>query len=236
MVMITSLTNEKIKEFTKLNNSKTRKLEKKFLVEGPHLIEEAKKAGVLETVITTNPDIEGLLVSEAVIKKIANTVTPVKVMGVCKMKEMQTIAKRVLILDDIQDPTNLGTLLRTAKAFGFDTIFASKGTVDYYNDKVIRGSQGAIFKLNLLSGDIVEFINELKKTHKIYGTNVRNGIDVNMLETNDNLALVLGNEGRGVKEEVSALCSQNLYIKLNNMESLNVSIAGAILMYEIAKK
>ena len=234
--MITSLTNEKIKDIAKLNNAKTRKLEKRFLVEGPHLVDEALKAGVLEMVITTNPEIEGLLVSEAVIKKIANTVTPVKVMGVCKMPNINNVTKRILILDDIQDPTNLGTLLRTAKAFGFDTVFASKNTVDFYNDKVIRGSQGAIFKLNLLTGDIIEFLNDIKKTHYVCGTNVRNGIDVNNLESQENIALILGNEGRGVRDEVLALCSQNLFIKLDNMESLNVSIAGAILMYEIAKK
>ena len=83
--MITSLTNEKIKELVKLNNSKNRKLAGKFLVEGPHLVLEAKNAGVLEMVITTDTNIEGLLVNEAVMKKIANTVNPVKVIGLCKM-------------------------------------------------------------------------------------------------------------------------------------------------------
>ncbi len=234
--MITSLTNDKIKELVKLNNAKTRKTSRRFLVEGPHLVSEAKNAGVLEMVITTDANIEGLLVSEAVMKKLANTVNPVKVMGLCKMIEKAEISKRVLILDDIQDPTNLGTILRTAKAFGFNTVFASNNTVDFYNDKVIRGSQGAIFKLNLISGDILTFINQLKETHKVYGTNVRNGIDVKDLSETNNMAVVLGNEGRGVKEEVLALCHKNLYIVLDNMESLNVSVAGAILMYELAKK
>ena len=234
--MITSLTNEKIKELVKLNNSKNRKLAGKFLVEGPHLVLEAKNAGVLEMVITTDANIEGLLVSEAVMKKIANTVNPVKVIGLCKMIKKEEISNRVLILDDIQDPTNLGTILRTAKAFGFNTVFASNNTVDFYNDKVIRGSQGAIFKLNLIAGDIISFINKLKNTHEVYGTNVRNGIDVKDITCSNNIAVILGNEGRGVKEEVEALCHKNLYIALDNMESLNVSVAGAILMYELAKK
>jgi len=142
----------------------------------------------------------------------------------------------VLVLDNISDPTNLGTLLRSAKAFGFDSVFISNGSVDYFNDKVIRGSQGAIFKLNLLKGDIFSFLNKIKKTHQILGTNVRNGFDVNEVNLSEKLALILGNEARGVSSEVEAIVDKNLFIKMDNTESLNVSIAGSILMYEIAKK
>ena len=234
--MITSLTNEKIKEYSKLNQNKYREEQKKYIVEGPHLVLEAKNSGVLLEVITTDEKIEGTLVSEQVMKKLCNTTSPVKVAGICKMVDKNVVANKVLVLDSISDPTNLGTILRSAKAFGFDTVFASNGTVDYYNDKVIRGSQGAIFKLNLLKGDLLQFLSNLKNTHQILGTNVRNGSDVREVCLDEKLALILGNEARGMCEEASKYVDKNLYIKMNNMESLNVSIAGAILMYEIAKK
>ena len=234
--MITSLTNEKIKELTKLNQAKYRLETGKYIVEGPHLVEEAKNAGVLLEVITTDMNIVGTLVSEAVMKKLCNTIHPVKVIGVCKMIKKSEIANKVLVLDGVSDPTNLGTLLRSAKSFGFDTVFASNGTVDYFNDKVIRGSQGAIFKLNLLKGDLEEFLINIKETHQILGTNVRDGSDVSSVNVSDNLALILGNEARGMSDLANSYVDLNLYIKMHNMESLNVSVAGAILMYEIAKK
>lgn len=234
--MITSVTNEKIKEFSKLNQSKYREEQRKYIVEGPHLVLEAKNSGVLLEVITTDENIVGTLVSEQVMKKLCNTTNPVKVVGICKMVEKNEILNKVLVLDSISDPTNLGTILRSAKAFGFETVFASNGTVDYYNDKVIRGSQGAIFKLNLLKGDLLHFLSKLKTTHQILGTNVRNGYDVREVNLREKLALILGNEARGMCEEANQFVDKNLYIKMNNMESLNVSIAGAILMYEISKK
>ena len=234
--MITSLTNERVKELVKLNQAKYRNESGLFIVEGPHLVEEAKAAGVLEEVITTLPDVKGTLVSEAVMKKISNTVHPVKVLGICKINKKSEIKSKVLVLDGVSDPTNLGTLLRSAIAFGFETVFLSNGCVDIYNDKVIRGSQGAIFKVNIIKGHIVEFLSKLRNTHLILGTNVRVGEDVTNVEIKPNLALILGNEARGMSDEADKLTHKNLFIKMHNTESLNVSVAGSILMYEIMKK
>ena len=234
--MITSLTNEKIKEYTKLNQSKYREEKGMFIVEGPHLVEEANKLGLLVEVITTDPKINGTLVNEAVMKKLSNTVHPVKVLGVCKFIKKNELTSKVLVLDTISDPTNLGTLLRSAVAFGFETVFVSNGSVDCYNDKVIRGSQGAIFKINIIKGDLISFLSKIKNTHQILGTNVRIGKDVTKVELKPNLALILGNEARGMCEEANKFTDDNLFIKMNNTESLNVSVAGSILMYEISKK
>ena len=234
--MITSLTNEKIKEYAKLNQNKYRDEKGLFIVEGPHLVEEAKKLGLLVEVITTIPTEEGLLVSDAVMKKISNTVHPVKVLGICKMIKKFEIKDNVLVLDTISDPTNLGTLLRSAVAFGFETVFLSNGCVDCYNDKVIRGSQGAIFKVNIIKGDLLSFLSKIKKTHQILGTNVRIGEDVSSVQIKPKLAVILGNEARGMCEESNQYTDANLYIKMYNTESLNVSVAGSILMYEISKK
>lgn len=234
--MITSLTNEKIKEYTKLNQAKYREEKGLFIVEGPHLVEEAKKAGVLVEVVTTEQNVVGTLVSEAVMKKISNTVHPVKVLGICKMINKNEIKSHVLVLDKISDPTNLGTLLRSSVAFGFETVFLSEGCVDPYNDKVIRGSQGAIFKVNIVKGDLLKFLSKIKRTHQIFGTNVRIGEDVSKVEIKPNLAIILGNEAKGMREEANQFTDSNLYIKMSNTESLNVSVAGSILMYEISKK
>ena len=234
--MITSLTNEKIKEYSKLNQSKYREAKGMFIVEGPHLVDEANKLGLLVEVITTDPNVNGTLVSEAVMKKLSNTVHPVKVLGVCKFIKKNELTSKVLVLDTISDPTNLGTLLRSAIAFGFDTVFLSNGSVDCYNDKVIRGSQGAIFKINIIKGDLISFLAKIKKTHQILGTNVRIGKDVTTVELKPNLALILGNEARGMSEEANDFVDDNLFIKMHNTESLNVSVAGSILMYEISKK
>ena len=234
--MITSLTNEKIKEYSKLNQSKYREEKGMFIVEGPHLVDEADKLGLLVEVITTDPNVKGTLVNEAVMKKLSNTVHPVKVLGVCKFIKKNELTSKVLVLDTISDPTNLGTLLRSAVAFGFDTVFLSNGSVDCYNDKVIRGSQGAIFKINILKGDLISFLEKIKKTHQILGTNVRVGKDVTTVELKPQLALILGNEARGMCEEANNFTDENLFIKMHNTESLNVSVAGSILMYEIMKK
>jgi len=233
--MITSLTNEKVKELVKLKTSKYRKESGKFIVEGPHLVNEAKEAGVLlETYAITN-EFGGEIVTSDVMKKISSTDSPAKVIGVCKYVDKKELSDKILVLDDISYPTNLGTLLRSAKSFGFNTVVASMNTVDFYNDKVIRGSQGAIFKLNLISTDIITFLRRIKKTHKVYGTNVKNGRNACLQDFEDKLVLVLGNEAKGIKEEVFEYCDTNLFIQLDNMESLNVSVAGSILMYEIKK-
>ncbi len=229
--MITSTSNEKIKELSKLNKSKTRNEKGLFIVEGDHLVQEAKQLGLLEEVISINDNYNGTLVSEAVMRKICNTNTVCPVIGICRIVKKDSISNKVLILDKVSDPGNLGTLLRSAKAFGFDTIFCADGSVDYYNDKVIRSSQGAIFKMNLLSGNIIDFINRLKYTHKVYGTNVVNGIKLEDVEISSKIGIVLGNEGAGISKEVFDILEKNIYIEMNDTESLNVGVCGSIIMH-----
>ena len=232
--MITSKDNAKIKELAKLKTSKYRSETKTFLVEGKHLVSEAKASGLLIEAFSLD-DIPGYTqVSADVMKKISSTDTLVSEVALCKMKEELPLDSKILILDKIQDPGNLGTLLRSAKAFSFNTVVLGEGTVDLYNEKVIRSSQGAVFKLNIIKKDLVEFIPTLNK-YKVYGTNVRNGIDIKEVKDKDNIALILGNEGNGISNEVNDLVKYNIYIKMDNMESLNVGVAGSILMYEFSK-
>lgn len=233
ILMISSLTNEKIKYLIKLQDKKFRNEEHKFLVEGPHLIEEAKNANMLVETYTTKENVDGILVSEPVMKKISQTTSIPYVIGVCKMLDKKELSNKILMLDDVSDPTNLGTLLRSAKSFGFNTVITSLNSVDFYNDKVIRGSQGAIFKLNLINADLESKIGELKKNYKIYGTNVREGVNVKEIKNKDHIVLLLGNETRGLNLNLQKLADKNLFIELDQMESLNLSVAGSILMYEL---
>lgn len=143
--MIESLENSKIKFLLKLKLSKYRRSEQKFICEGAHLVQEARNAGLLIEAYSLE-DKEGYIqVSVPVMKKLCNTNTVVSEIGLCKMKENTKITDKILILDGIQDPGNMGSLMRSACAFGFKTLFIGTGSVDIFNDKVIRSSQGAIF-------------------------------------------------------------------------------------------
>lgn len=229
--MISSIENPKIKLLIKLKQGKYRKSEKMFIVEGAHLVKEAILAGVLIEAYSINEQEGYIQVSESVMKKITTTDTVVKEIGLCKFIEKSNITDKVLILDGVQDPGNMGTLMRSACAFGFNTIFVGTGSVDIYNEKVIRSSQGAIFKLNFLFGNVVEFIKGL--SHKVYGTNVVRGIPLDKIVKQDKIAVILGNEGNGISKEVDDLLLDNIYIPMNNTESLNVAIAGSIIMYTL---
>ena len=229
--MISSIENPKIKLLIKLKQGKYRKSEKMFIVEGAHLVKEAMLAGVLIEAYSINEQEGYIQVSESVMKKITTTDTVVKEIGLCKFIEKSNITDKVLILDCVQDPGNMGTIMRSACAFGFNTIFVGTGSVDIYNEKVIRSSQGAIFKLNFLFGNVVEFIKGL--SHKVYGTNVVRGIPLDKIVKQDKIAVILGNEGNGISKEVDDLLLDNIYIPMNNTESLNVAIAGSIIMYTL---
>ncbi len=229
--MISSFDNSKIKLLIKLKQNKYRKLESKFIVEGSHLVNEAKMAGVLLEAFSIEEKEGYTQISKSIMEKISATDTMVKEIGLCKLIEKNELSNKILILDGIQDPGNLGTLMRSACAFGFNTLFIGKGTVDIYNDKVIRSSQGAIFKLNFLFGNTKDFI--LSLNHKVYGTNVINGIKLKNIKKEEKIAVVLGNEGNGISKEVQDLCLDNIYIEMDNTESLNVAIAGSIIMYEL---
>ncbi len=218
-----------IKEINKLYLAKYRKEFQKFIVEGSHLVEEAKNAGVLiEAFSINNPNYT--IISEQSMKKICKTDTIVNTIGICRLLPKKELSNHLLLLDAIQDPGNLGTLMRSAKAFGFETIVLGKGTVDIYNDKVIRSSQGAIFKLNFINADLEEFIKTNTK-YTYYGTDVKTGVEVEKVAKTELLGLILGNEGNGMNEKLKTITKSNIYIPLNNTESLNVSVAGGILMY-----
>lgn len=242
-MLITSLDNQKIKDIKKLQTKKYREKTSLFLVEGEHLVLEAYKAGCLETLILKDGfeydlNVNTISVTENVLKYISELDTPQPMMGVCHKKEVSSTKGNIIILDNVQDPGNLGTIIRSAVAFNFDTIVLSNDSVDVYNSKVVRASQGLLFNVNIKIGDLTEIIPELKKDgYQIYGTKVTNGNDVKSIAKNSLFAIIMGNEGNGMSDVVSELCDSFVYINMNDKcESLNVGVAASILMYELGSK
>jgi len=239
-MLITSLENNKIKKYIKLKQKKYREIDKLFLIEGEHLVLEAFKSNKLYDLLVLDGynisiDFDYTFVSLDIMKKLSDMDSTPKVIGIVKIEDNTSIVgNKVLMLDDIQDPGNLGTIIRSSVAFNVTDIVLSNNTVDLYNDKVIRSSQGMIFKINIIKKDLIESINELKNdNYLILGTNVRNGIDIREVNTSK-FCLIMGNEGQGVKQEIQDMCDKNIYIKMNNeCESLNVGVATSIILYEL---
>lgn len=242
--MITSLENKEIKKYLKLKKKKYRDLEKLFLVEGEHLIKEAEKSNSLVKVILTEDkeletNKEILYVTQEIMKKLSNLDTPPEMIGVCKINDNNKVGGNIILaLDDIQDPGNLGTIIRSAVAFNIKTILLSENTVDLYNPKVLRSTQGLLFYTNIIRCDLEKELKKLKEEqYSIYVTNVEDGKEINKMNVAEKLVLVMGNEGNGVSSNIKSLKDENIYIKTNNLvESLNVGVATSILLYELDSK
>lgn len=245
MMYISSINNDIVREKVKLKVKKYRDITNTYLIEGEHLVSEAINSGVIECVFILKDysyeipsDIVKYEVSYEILKRLSDNVSTPKIIGVCKKQERDKIGNRVLLLDRLQDPGNLGTIIRSAVAFNFDTIILSEESVDLYNSKVIRSTQGMMFKINIIRRNITNVIDKLKKdNYLILGTDVINGVEVSSVNIKDKYALVIGNEGQGISDEVKDLCDKMLYINMNsNCESLNASVAASILMYELGGK
>lgn len=238
-MVITSVNNSKIKEIKKLKNSKYSKEQKLFLIEGEHLVKEAFKLNLLKLTISLDDvsyNVPNLIVNKSVLESLSSINSTPNIIGVCKyIDENKPLGGRILILDNIQDPGNLGTIIRSSVAFNFTSVVLSLDTVSKYNNKVIRSTQGMLFNTNVISCDIKSLIKKLKdENYVIYATDVVGGVDVKDIKKPSKFAIVMGNEGSGVSSDIKDLADCNLYIKMNkDCESLNVAVASSILMYEM---
>lgn len=232
--MIESVNNERIKNYAKLNNKKYRDETGLFIVEGEHLVEEAESAGILKEVFSLDGS-KGTQVSENVMRKLSNLNSVPNILAIAKKCDEKDVVGNILVLDDIQDPGNLGTIIRSCVAFGIDTIVASNNTVDVYNLKTLRSSEGMFFKINYLKRDLDLFLDSIKDKYEIITTNVHNGVNIKEMKISKPYALIMGNEGNGVSESVALKADKKLYIPMNpNCESLNVAIATSIILYEFS--
>ena len=242
-MLYSSKENEKIKMVKKLHDKKYRDMQGLFLIEGEHLVLEAYKKGYIKELYleqdTVLPlDVPINYVTHDLLSYLSGLNTPSPIMGVCyKLKPSDELGNHILILDNIQDPGNLGTIIRSAVAFNIDTIILSNDTVDLYNPKVIRATQGLIFHINIIKTNLEEILPKLKNdNYYLYGTRVTHGNSLKNLEKKERFAIIMGNEGIGVKEKIKDLCNEFIYIPMNqNCESLNVGIATSIILYELDK-
>lgn len=245
MKYIQSDKNPQVKQWKKLKTRKERDKSGMFLVEGFHLVEEAltKKEDVEEIILSEKTElppgmdygsISVTVVTDDISRQLADTETTQGIFAVCRHPK-QNIAngRTYLLIDSVQDPGNLGTMIRTADAAGVDAVIVGKGSVDLFNPKVLRSAQGSHFHLPVLNGDLHEWITKLQTDNiPVYGTSLENGVIFTETESKDTFALLVGNEGSGVNKELLAETTQNLYIPIyGKSESLNVAVAAGILLY-----
>ncbi|WP_205948474.1 TrmH family RNA methyltransferase [Pueribacillus theae] len=241
--------NDRVKKWKKLLTRKGREKERLFLVEGHHLIEEALKEKIVKTIIIdeekevpkewTVNEKEIVRVSKNVFKEISETETPQGVIAVCDMLKQQKLTYdqgKYLLIDRVQDPGNVGTMIRTADSAGFDAVILGKGCADLYNGKTIRATQGSLFHMPVYQHILEEIVNGLKiNSVKVYGSALKGARDYRSVEKTDSFGLLVGNEGEGVQEQLLAMCDEKVSIPIfGQAESLNVAVAAGILMYGLS--
>lgn len=254
MQHIMSINNPQVKSWRKLKNKKERNKKNTYLIEGFHLIEEAMthesesiKKIILRDDVLEETEIKKILqefderklviVTKEIADGLAETETSqgiFAVMAIPEQKEKDPIHGPFLLLDALQDPGNVGTMIRTADAAGFQAVILGKGTVDLYNDKTLRAAQGSHFHLDVYEADLIDFIEAFKKQgFPVFGTGLnQEAKSYKEVQVDQAFSLVVGNEGAGISDEVMELVDQNIYIPMKGQtESLNVAIASSILMF-----
>ena len=231
---IESKDNNKIKHASSLKESKYRKEYKEFLSEGKKTLEMALKSGSIKEIFTVEPlknipeDIVQYVVKPDLLKRLSSSVNPEGIVFVCNIQERKPKKlNKVVYLDKVNDPGNVGTIIRTACAFDYDAVIFSEGCCDTYNEKVVAASKGAIFSLPIIHGELSDY----KEGREVIVSALSDkAIDINELKTPKSFILVVGNEANGVSPETMKQASIITKIKISNIDSLNVAIATGILM------
>lgn len=237
---IESTQNSTIKALSRLLTKKERDQSGRFLVEGWHLLEEASQAGLLEHVyqLSDQPvfsDAPVTFCSQPVLNKLSAQKSDARYIGVCQKPQisLDLTPRKVLLLDHLQDPGNLGTLIRSAVSFGLEAVYLSENCADPYGPKTIQSSQGALFHIPVISQDLCQAIEKLKSNDvPVFGAALhQNSRELHDLAIPDSFAIMIGNEGQGIRPKLLEQCSQLAHIEMASFESLNAAIAGSILMY-----
>ncbi|MEO4051998.1 RNA methyltransferase [Solibacillus sp. CAU 1738] len=253
MKRIESTQNALVKHWKKLvTTRKEREKSGEFIVEGFHLVEEALKniEQITQIIVRDNvdlpllwpiDDVEIVQVNEAVAKELAETENSQGVFAHCKQREATEIEmaawRKVLLVDAVQDPGNIGTMIRTADAAGMDAVILGKGCADAFNPKTVRSAQGSHFHIPVVRGDLLEWVENLQEDGiRVYGTSLEESVSYREIEASDAFALIVGNEGSGISPQLLAKTDQNIIIPiLGQAESLNVAVATGILLYAFVK-
>ncbi|MGN1054976.1 MAG: TrmH family RNA methyltransferase [Erysipelotrichaceae bacterium] len=238
--MISSLGNQRVKDWMRLYQKKYRR--NQYLIFDEDMIRSAIEYGYLDTLIYSQSCeiafANSVEVSIEVMDKLSKG-KGLRYIGVANMlKEGLNNPRRIVILDDLQDPANVGMIISSAYLFGYDSVILNSFTADIYHEKCLDKASDSLYKVNILRCDVREIIPELKREgFKIYATGLRK--ETKELEETlvyDKMAFILGNEGSGVKEELYELSDEIVKIRMENIDSLNVAIAGSIVMYHFATK
>lgn len=241
-MLITSKDNNRIKEIRKLLTKKYSLEKGLFVIEGENLIEEAIKNHMLKELYVLegtacNYDFNYDYVTEDVMKSISDLKSTPRLLGVSKIHNTSEIGNKIVILDNIQDPGNAGTIIRSSVAFDADTVIFSKDSVSPYNEKVLRSTGGMIYNTNIIIGDLEELIDKIKeKNIKVVGTSLKKSKSLEELEKMKEFAIIFGNEGNGVRENILSKCDEIIRIDMNpSCESLNVGVSASIVLYHLYK-
>lgn len=265
MVRLTSRDNTVIKDAVKLKGRASyRSKSGRFVIEGLRLVTDALQSGAEIEALFCSETAAGkygeaiaevekaakksYLLSDSLFEQISDTVTPQGIMCVCGFcKNVKVYADmriknpmKVVVLENIQDPSNMGNILRTAEALGINTVFISNDSTDIYSPKVLRGSMGAVFRLDItIVDDMSAFTDELKKNRITVAATVPDSTAVPITSVHDftNTAVIIGNEGNGIKKQTLEACDLKLTVPmLGRAESLNASSAAAIVLWEMQRK
>lgn len=246
MEHITSLKNPKVAAWKALKDRKGRRESGCFLVEGRKMVEEALASAF---------DVEAVLVQEGVsfpdgltmpvyelpahvLAAVCDTKTPQGIAAVVRMKEQSALGKHIVVLDGVQDPGNVGTIIRTADAAGLDGVLLSNQCADVFSPKVLRATMGSIFRMNLRTTDDLpgELTKLREKGYSILSSQLDGTPFYEREKVAEQFALVIGNEGNGVSEQVQQTATHQVRLPMRGgAESLNAAIAAAIMMYELMR-
>ena len=247
------MTNKRIKELTALKDkAKARRESGTYIVEGIKMCGEAPAEAVLETYVTASFAMQNKewlkkrnaeVIEDRVFEKISDTKTPQGVLSVIRQPEysLDDIIKNgdlYVILEDIQDPGNLGTIIRTAEGAGVSGVIMSKGCVDIYNPKTIRSTMGSVYRVPFVyTDDLKSAIAKLKENGiEVYAAHLKGKSDYDDISYR-RAAFLIGNEGNGLSDETALLADTYIRIPMEGqVESLNAAVATAILMYEFGRQ
>ena len=236
MLEILSKNNQKVKDACALKMKKVRQEKGLFLMEGIKNLDMALKYGVVKQIFTAiglpklKQDIECYRVNDEVLRKLANSENPEGVVFVCeqlKPRKDKAEYHKIIYLDQINDPGNLGTILRTAVAFNYDAVVLSKSSVDLYNEKVVAASKGALFLVDAFYDEIDNYT----KDRIVIASALEDAMPLSTSDKPKDFVLVLGNESHGVSADILKLANRIVKIEMNDaIDSLNVAVAAGILM------
>ncbi|WP_425710802.1 TrmH family RNA methyltransferase [Fictibacillus sp. Mic-4] len=251
MKRIESEQNASVKQWKKLYTKKEREKTRTYLIEGPHLIEEAIKhdVPVIHLIVEESFELPGTwdayalntwVVTRKIMKGLSDTEHPQGILAVCEMPDEEETLEpkgRFLLVDGVQDPGNLGTIIRTADSAGLNGVILGEGTVDLYNSKVLRATQGSLFHLPVIKGHLSKWISSFKEEGvPVYITALKGATSMREVASPEQFALVIGNEGSGVRSEIMKEADELVAIPIyGQAESLNVSVATGILLYELQR-